>query len=53
MVVVYLDMVLQLNHLVQQGIVQDYPPLCDALGAMTAQFVSTRYRPASYCVSLL
>ena len=30
----------QLNHLVSQGIVQDYPPLCDAPGAMTAQFVS-------------
>jgi hypothetical protein len=25
---------------VQQGIVQDYPPLCDAKGSMTAQFVS-------------
>lgn len=25
----------------QQGIVQDYPPLCDAKGAMTAQFVRT------------
>lgn len=31
---------MQLNHLVQQGIVQDYPPLCDARGSMTAQFVS-------------
>jgi methionine aminopeptidase len=30
----------QLNHLVQQGIVQDYPPLCDVPGSMTAQFVS-------------
>lgn len=29
----------QLNHLVAQGIVQDYPPLCDAKGAKTAQFV--------------
>ncbi|TCD68297.1 Methionine aminopeptidase 2 [Steccherinum ochraceum] len=29
---------LALNHLVQQGIVQDYPPLCDARGSMTAQF---------------
>ncbi|KIM70312.1 hypothetical protein SCLCIDRAFT_1207631 [Scleroderma citrinum Foug A] len=43
----YLDRVgeskylLGLNHLVQQGIVQDYPPLCDALGAMTAQFEHT------------
>ena len=33
---------LQLNHLVQQGVVQDYPPLCDAKGAMTAQFVRSR-----------
>ncbi|KAH7923235.1 peptidase M24A, methionine aminopeptidase [Leucogyrophana mollusca] len=32
---------LALNHLVQQGIVQDYPPLCDARGAMTAQFEHT------------
>lgn len=30
---------LALNHLVQQGIVQDYPPLCDQRGSMTAQFV--------------
>ena len=30
---------MQLNHLVAQGIVQDYPPLCDVRGAMTAQFV--------------
>ncbi|EMD42017.1 hypothetical protein CERSUDRAFT_129335 [Gelatoporia subvermispora B] len=30
-----------LNHLVTQGIVQDYPPLCDARGAMTAQFEHT------------
>lgn len=29
----------QLNHLVSQGIVQDYPPLCDVRGSMTAQFV--------------
>lgn len=42
----YLDRVgeskylLALNHLVQQGIVQDYPPLCDQRGSMTAQFVS-------------
>lgn len=32
---------LALNHLVQQGIVQDYPPLCDAIGSMTAQFEHT------------
>ncbi|OBZ79054.1 Methionine aminopeptidase 2 [Grifola frondosa] len=32
---------LALNHLVAQGIVQDYPPLCDARGAMTAQFEHT------------
>ncbi|KAG2075191.1 peptidase M24A methionine aminopeptidase [Suillus decipiens] len=32
---------LALNHLVQQGIVQDYPPLCDAKGSMTAQFEHT------------
>ena len=31
---------MQLNHLVQQGIVQDYPPLYEARGVMTAQFVS-------------
>jgi methionyl aminopeptidase len=31
---------LALNHLVGQGIVQDYPPLCDQRGSMTAQFVS-------------
>ncbi|KIK99471.1 hypothetical protein PAXRUDRAFT_8851 [Paxillus rubicundulus Ve08.2h10] len=43
----YLDRVgeskylLALNHLVQQGIVQDYPPLCDVRGAMTAQFEHT------------
>ncbi|KAI0304730.1 peptidase M24, structural domain-containing protein [Russula brevipes] len=43
----YLDRVgeskylLALNHLVAQGIVQDYPPLCDARGAMTAQFEHT------------
>ncbi|KAF5385349.1 hypothetical protein D9615_001202 [Tricholomella constricta] len=30
---------LALNHLVAQGIVQDYPPLCDQRGSMTAQFV--------------
>jgi methionyl aminopeptidase len=32
---------LALNHLVQQGIVQDYPPLCDQIGSMTAQFEHT------------
>lgn len=32
---------LALNHLVQQGIVQDYPPLCDSIGSMTAQFEHT------------
>jgi len=43
----YLDRVgeskylLALNHLVQQGIVQDYPPLCDSRGSMTAQFEHT------------
>lgn len=31
---------LALNNLVAQGIVQDYPPLCDQQGSMTAQFVS-------------
>ena len=30
----------KLNHLVAQGVVQDYPPLCDQKGSMTAQFVS-------------
>ncbi|KAI0094479.1 peptidase M24A, methionine aminopeptidase [Irpex rosettiformis] len=32
---------LALNHLVAQGVVHDYPPLCDARGAMTAQFEHT------------
>ncbi|KAI0828961.1 peptidase M24A methionine aminopeptidase [Trametes gibbosa] len=32
---------LALNHLVSQGIVQDYPPLCDVRGSMTAQFEHT------------
>jgi len=32
---------LALNNLVSQGIVQDYPPLCDQRGAMTAQFEHT------------
>ncbi|KAG6837313.1 hypothetical protein H0H93_011408 [Arthromyces matolae] len=30
-----------LNNLVAQGIVQDYPPLCDQRGSMTAQFEHT------------
>jgi len=43
----YLDRVgeskylLALNHLVSQGIVEDYPPLCDQRGSMTAQFEHT------------
>lgn len=32
---------LALNHLVSQRVVQAYPPLCDALGSMTAQFEHT------------
>ncbi|KAF7308205.1 Methionine aminopeptidase 2 [Mycena chlorophos] len=32
---------LGLNNLVAQGIVQDYPPLCDQIGSMTAQFEHT------------
>ncbi|KAL1757352.1 methionine aminopeptidase 2-like protein [Schizophyllum commune] len=32
---------LALNHLVQQGIVEDYPPLYDQQGSMTAQFEHT------------
>ncbi|KAF8625199.1 hypothetical protein AX15_005504 [Amanita polypyramis BW_CC] len=32
---------LALNNLVAQGIVQDYPPLCDQQGSMTAQFEHT------------
>jgi len=32
---------LALNHLVAQGIVQEYPPLCENKGAMTAQFEHT------------
>lgn len=32
---------LALNNLVQQGIVHDYPPLCDQKGSMTAQFEHT------------
>ncbi|KDQ15736.1 hypothetical protein BOTBODRAFT_31624 [Botryobasidium botryosum FD-172 SS1] len=43
----YLDRVgeskylLALNNLVAQGLVQDYPPLCDVRGSMTAQFEHT------------
>jgi len=43
----YLDRVgeskylLALNHLVSQGIVQGYPPLCDQRGSMTAQYEHT------------
>jgi methionyl aminopeptidase len=32
---------LGLNHLVQQGIVEAYPPLCDIKGSYTAQFEHT------------
>lgn len=32
---------LGLRHLVEQGIVQDYPPLCDIKGSYTAQFEHT------------
>jgi methionyl aminopeptidase len=32
---------LGLRHLVEQGIVQDYPPLCDVKGSYTAQFEHT------------
>jgi len=32
---------LALNHLVAQGVVQDYLPLCDQRGSMTAQFEHT------------
>lgn len=32
---------LALNSLVKEGIVQDYPPLCDERGSMTAQFEHT------------
>lgn len=31
----------QLNSLVKEGIVQNYPPLCDQRGSMTAQFEHT------------
>ena len=46
----FTDIVVKLNHLVQQGIVQDYPPLYDQKGAMTAQFVSTVLCPV-ICVN--
>lgn len=29
---------MQLNNLVNSGIVQDYPPLCDIKGSYTAQY---------------
>lgn len=32
---------LALNHLVSQGVVQSYPPLCDEVGSMTAQYEHT------------
>lgn len=32
---------LGLNHLVQQGVVESYPPLCDVKGSYTAQFEHT------------
>lgn len=32
---------LGLKHLVSLGVVQDYPPLCDVAGAMTAQYEHT------------
>lgn len=32
---------LGLNHLVKEGIVEDYPPLCDVKGSFTAQFEHT------------
>ncbi len=32
---------LGLNHLVQSGIVEAYPPLCDIKGSYTAQFEHT------------
>ncbi|THH05231.1 hypothetical protein EW145_g4953 [Phellinidium pouzarii] len=38
---VQLRFTLQLHHLVAQGVVQDYPPLCDQKGSMTAQFEHT------------
>jgi methionyl aminopeptidase len=33
--------VLALRHLVEAGIVQDYPPLCDVMGSYVAQFEHT------------
>ncbi|OLL22560.1 Methionine aminopeptidase 2 [Neolecta irregularis DAH-3] len=32
---------LGLNNLVQAGVVEDYPPLCDILGCQTAQYEHT------------
>ena len=43
--------IMQLNHLVQQGIVQDYPPLCDVRGSMTAQFVCKNFASAPWTCS--
>ena len=42
---------LQLNNLVQSGIVQDYPPICYVKGSFTAQFehVRTFYFPSCLC----
>lgn len=36
----------------QQGIVQDYPPLCDAKGSMTAQFVSLFSIPRTWSLNV-
>ncbi|KAL5342540.1 methionine aminopeptidase [Aspergillus crustosus] len=36
---------LGLNNLVQSGIVQDYPPLCDVKGSYTAQYEHTSATP--------
>lgn len=35
----------QLNNLVSQGIVQDYPPLIDKKGSYTAQFEHVSHKP--------
>jgi methionyl aminopeptidase len=37
----------QLNNLVQSGIVQDYPPLCDIKGSYTAQYEHVSYEVCS------
>lgn len=41
---------MQLNNLVQSGIVEDYPPLCDKKGSYTAQFehVSSHVKQINY-----